>query len=266
MKIKPAAVAGYFYPAQPQQLQQMLQTLLAQANGDYAKPKAIIAPHAGYIYSGKVAASAYAVLANYRDHISRVVLLGPAHRYPVGSLAISSALYFATPLGDLRVDERLRRMVLALQQVQEIDAAFTEEHCLEVQLPFLQMVLKDFTILPLLVGNATPPEVAEVLESVWGDEKTLIVISSDLSHYLDYDTARHKDAQTTQAIVTQSIAGLDYESACGRHAIAGLLDVAQRHHYRIVNRDLNNSGDTAGSKDRVVGYGAYHLYEEGEGQ
>ncbi len=260
-RIKQPSVAGQFYPGDKKALSQTVQQLLSKAKFTNENPKAIIAPHAGYIYSGEIAANAYAFLSTMKSSINRVVILGPAHRYPVPRLAVSSYLYFATPLGDIPVDNHLKQTILCLPQVSELDVAFTSEHCLEVQFPFLQILLDDFKILPILVGDADHAEVAEVLEKVWGGDETLIVISSDLSHYLQYQQAKKVDALTTQAIVEKKFEQLDYESACGRVPISGLLNLARRRNFQVVNLDLRNSGDTQGDRDRVVGYGAFHIFE-----
>jgi MEMO1 family protein len=227
----------------------------ATTNGD--TPKAIIAPHAGYIYSGPIAASAYACLSECPAPITRVIMLGPAHRMAVRGLAASSADAFASPLGNLPVDKAALQSVLALPQVQIIDEAHAAEHCLEVHLPFLQMVCPDISIVPLLVGDAEDEEVAEVLDKLWGGPETIILISSDLSHYHDYATAHALDLTTAEAIENLNPAALRYDSACGRTAIRGLLQIARRYGLKVHTADLRNSGDTAGSRDRVVGYGAF---------
>jgi AmmeMemoRadiSam system protein B len=255
------AVAGLFYPGDAAVLRREVEDLLAAAaptpaNVHTPGPKALIAPHAGYIYSGPVAASAYAQLSQ-PETIRRVLLLGPAHRLPFGGIAYPRAAQFLTPLGGVPVDRDALAAIADLPQVGELDTAFNGEHCLEVQLPFLQALLTDFSIVPLLVGDATGAEVAQVLERLWGGPETLIVISSDLSHYLDYDSARAIDARTSEAICTLHPEAIASRQACGRQPIAGLLQAARRHHLHARQLDLRNSGDTAGPRDRVVGYGAY---------
>ncbi|MCG6940171.1 MAG: AmmeMemoRadiSam system protein B [Thiohalocapsa sp.] len=260
--IRRPAVAGLFYPSDAGDLRGLVADLLAAAApADAARehqmqPKALIAPHAGYIYSGPIAASAYAQLTR-PETIRRVLLLGPAHRLPFRGIAVPAAEAFATPLGTVPVDRDAIAAIADLPQVGALDAAFDGEHCLEVQLPFLQALLSDFRVVPLLVGDAAGDEVAEVLERLWGGPETLIVISSDLSHYLDYDSARAIDARTSEAICALRPAAIASRQACGRHPIAGLLTAAQRHHLHAEQLDLRNSGDTAGPRDRVVGYGAY---------
>nr|WP_058554632.1 AmmeMemoRadiSam system protein B [Thiohalocapsa sp. ML1] len=259
--IRRPAVAGLFYPDDPSELRRAVAQLLAAANaatatGDPTRPKALIAPHAGYVYSGPVAASAYARLGDAAD-IRRVLLLGPAHRLPFRGIAYPTADAFATPLGDVPVDQDAIATIADLPQVTRLDRAFDGEHCLEVQLPFLQMLLGDFRIVPLVVGEATGEEIAAVLEQLWGGPETLIVISSDLSHYLDYDSAQAIDAQTTAAICGLHPEAISTRQACGRNPIAGLLTAARRHALHATPLDLRNSGDTAGPRDRVVGYGAY---------
>lgn len=258
--VRPPAVAGMFYPADATELQSQIHTFLRAAAPAGAPPKAVIAPHAGYIYSGPIAASAYARLKPLRDTVSRVVLLGPSHRVAFRGLAASSADAFRTPLGDIPLDSAALDSLRDLPQVHVIDQAHAQEHSLEVQLPFLQTVLRDFKLVPLVVGDATYAEVAEVLERLWGGPETLIVISSDLSHYHDYATARRMDKTTSQAIEDMQPERIDYEDACGRTPVGGLLTAARAHglHAEIV--DLRNSGDTAGPRDQVVGYGAYVLH------
>lgn len=255
--IRKPAVSDLFYPADRDVLQQMVTGYLDSATPHGAPPKALIAPHAGYIYSGPIAASAYASLARVADRIRRVVLLGPSHRVPFYGLATSEADYFRTPLGDIPVDRQALQALQGLPQVVQLEAAHAQEHSLEVQLPFLQVVLHEFDLLPLVVGDATGDQVAEVLARVWGGEETLIVISSDLSHYHDYLTAQRMDQVTSDAITTLHPERLDYEDACGRIPVQGLLLEAKRVGLRGELVDLRNSGDTAGSKDQVVGYGAY---------
>ncbi len=255
--IRQPAVAGSFYPADPKQLTAMIGRFLQEVKPVTKAPKAIIAPHAGYIYSGPVAASAYARLQAPHDCISRVVLIGPSHRVAFDGLAVSHADGFATPLGNIELDRTSRDKLLDLPFVGYLDQAHELEHSLEVQLPFLQQVLGDFLLLPIVAGDATADQVCQVLEKVWDGPETLIVISSDLSHYHDYSTAQQLDRKTTDHIQALQYEELDYESACGRVPVGGLLAYARKHQLRVKNVDLRNSGDTAGDKFRVVGYGAY---------
>jgi AmmeMemoRadiSam system protein B/AmmeMemoRadiSam system protein A len=263
--VRPPAVAGFFYPADPGQLTRAVDGYLADApdgGGDDA-PKAIIVPHAGYIYSAPVAAPAYAALRAAAGRISRVVMLGPAHRVTVRGLAAPTASAFRTPLGAVPIDRAAVEAIAALPQVALRDDAHRDEHCLEVQLPFLQRILGDFTLVPLVVGDASPAAVAEVLERLWGGPETLIVVSSDLSHYHDYATAQRMDRRAAEAIESFDPGGLDHEQACGRLPILGLLTAARRHGLGVARLDLRNSGDTAGPRDRVVGYGAWKFSERG---
>ena len=260
--IRPAAVADVFYPGNPAQLRAEVDEMLADVGSSTSTPKAIIVPHAGYVYSGPVAASAYAQLIPARNKIHRVVLLGPCHRVALTGLATSSADYFETPLGSIPIDREFSDKLLQLPQVQEFDLTHAQEHSLEVQLPFLQQVLDEFILLPLVVGDASSDDVHEVLEAVWGDDETLIVISSDLSHYHDYDTARAMDSATCTAIENLDGDQLHYEQACGRNPVLGLLLSARKHHLKVCTLDLRNSGDTAGSKDQVVGYGAWAFEQQ----
>lgn len=260
-KIHHPAVAGMFYPGDAGELRRQVQIFLGEAHPHTERPpKALIAPHAGYIYSGPVAASAYALLPPLASRIKRVVLLAPAHRYGFRGIARSSAEWFRTPLGDLEVDRAAMTALEDLPYLHLLDAAFEEEHSIEVHLPFLQETLDRFRIVPLLVGDAKPADVCELLERVWGGDDTLIVISSDLSHYMDYDTARRMDGATTQAIERMAPAEIGVHSACGRIPVSGLLLAAKHHKLQAQTLDLRNSGDTAGPRTQVVGYGAYAFF------
>ena len=263
MHIRPAAVAGHFYPREEQELKQQVDTLLAQGAANAEFPcKAIIVPHAGYSYSGPVAASAYVLLRPHAAPIRRVVLLGPSHRVGFHGLATSTADAFHTPLGDVPLDRQALESLSDLPQVQPLEQAHAMEHSLEVQLPFLQRILNDFKLVPLVVGEASAETVAEVLERLWGGEETLIVISTDLSHYHDYATAKRLDNASSAAIEALNGEAIAYEDACGRNPLRGLLLLAKRKGMQVHTLDLRNSGDTAGPRDRVVGYGAYALMED----
>jgi hypothetical protein len=255
--IRAPVVAGTFYPNDPAQLNKQLRGFLGQVSATGPLPKAIIVPHAGYVFSGSVAASAYARLRPARGHIQRVVLLGPSHRVGFRGLAVSSVDSFATPLGDIPVDRAAVVAVCELAQVGILDRAHAHEHSLEVQLPFLQEVLSEFNLVPLVVGEATAQDVGQALELLWGGSETLIVISSDLSHYHDYRTAQWMDRRTSEAIEALRYEDIGFEDACGRNPVNGLLWVARRKGLRAETIDLRNSGDTAGPRDQVVGYGAY---------
>jgi hypothetical protein len=248
-----------FYPGQAQQLRGLVRRYLFEARSlaPDPPPKAIIVPHAGYIYSGPIAASAYVQLHCIAARIRRVVLIGPCHRVAVNGIAVSGADAFATPLGLVPVDRAAVAAILRLPGVQEHDAAHQDEHALEVHLPFLQELFHDISIVPLLVGAAGADAVADVLEALWGGDETVFVVSSDLSHYLDYATAKELDAVTCRAIETLDAAPIDYDHACGRVPMAGMLVLARRRHLRPVTLDLRSSGDTAGDRRRVVGYGAW---------
>lgn len=267
--VRPAAVAGMFYPASQRELDATVRAMLAAVplpTADEPLPKAIIAPHAGYVYSGPVAATAYARLVRRKGQVQRVVLIGPSHRVWLEGLAVPRCDAFATPLGSVAVDREAVADVLALDAVTVLDAAHAEEHSLEVHLPFLQAVLGTFTIVPLLVGEARPTDVAAVLERLWGGDETLIVVSSDLSHYLSYESAQTLDAATCRAIETLDPAAIGREQACGGAAVKGLLTLAKRRQLRVRTLDLRNSGDTAGDRRRVVGYGAWVFSEPPKGE
>jgi len=261
--VRPAAVAGMFYPAENRRLADEVQQMLALAHQFDLAPKALIVPHAGYIYSGAIAATAYAALRPHSALIRRVVLLGPTHRVAVRGLALPATDSFETPLGRVMLDASAAAEIARLPQVTVSAEAHALEHSLEVQLPFLQSVLSDFKLLPLAVGMATAEEVAEVLETVWGGEETLIVISSDLSHYLPYSDAQRVDNETAQSILKlrQPIA---HDHACGGTPVSGLIIAAKQHHLTPHLLDLRNSGDTAGTRDRVVGYASFAFTEERE--
>lgn len=251
------AVAGIFYPDNTHELSTMIDQFLQSVKVTSQVPKAIIVPHAGYIYSGPVAASAYALIRPARDKIKRVILLGPSHKIPLLGLATTNAQNFSTPFGEVPVDRQAIYSITKFPQVSIMEQAHANEHSLEVQLPFLQKILDQFSIVPLVVGKATPEQVGEILEALWGNEETLIIISSDLSHYNNYKVAQKLDKLTTQAIETLSPEKIEHEQACGRVAINGLLHIAKIRKMQVKTIDVRNSGDTAGSKDQVVGYGAY---------
>lgn len=251
------AVAGTFYPADAVELRLMIESFLSGIAPAPLDPKAIIAPHAGYIYSGPVAASAYAQLAHRRGEVERVVLLGPTHHVRFRGLAATSADAYATPLGTIPVDRPAMERLKQCDAVQTLDHAHGPEHSLEVQLPFLQVVLDRFELIPLVVGQATAEETADVLDLLWGGPETLIVISSDLSHFHDAETARRIDSETSRIIESGRGELLTSDRACGCRAISGLLCAARRRRLNVTTVDLRNSSDTAGSRDRVVGYGAW---------
>ncbi|MDP1558045.1 MAG: AmmeMemoRadiSam system protein B [Nitrosomonas sp.] len=259
--VRTPAVAGLFYPADRQQLAQDVQQLLAEARPLDVTPKALIVPHAGYIYSGAIAATAYATLRSVASHIRRVILLGPTHRVAVRGLALPGVDAFDTPLGQVMLDTTAMNAIAHLSQVTISKEAHALEHSLEVQLPFLQSILPDFTLLPLAVGSASAEEAAEVLDVLWGGEETLIVISSDLSHYLPYTTAQRVDNETIQSILKLQ-QPITHDHACGGTPLSGLILAARAHHLTPHLLDLRNSGDTAGSCNQVVGYAALAFVEE----
>ena len=261
MSVRNTAVAGTFYPKEPNELQANLNALLQSARTVKPYPKAIIVPHAGYIYSGPIAANAYSSFYKQKPMINRIVLMGPAHRVAFRGIAASSADYFASPIGNIAVDHNTLRPIIEKGFVQYFDLAHEQEHCLEVQLPFLQAIFnQNFEIIPLLAGDTDPSHVAKVLRLLWGGNETLIVISSDLSHYHDYESAKVIDQRTSKSIEELHGEQLDYDSACGRLPIQGLLEVAKELKMQCKTLDLRNSGDTSGPHDRVVGYGAFSFY------
>lgn len=260
--VRAPAVAGYFYPADPGELREVVEKFLASVEAgeedeEAWSPKAVIAPHAGYAYSGPVAASAYAQVARWARTVERVILLGPAHRYPVHGLALPDASGFATPLGVVPLDEEGVALASTLRPVSTLAEAHEGEHSLEVHLPFLQVVLGDFSVVPMVVGDVRAGDVPEVLGALWGGPETLIVVSSDLSHFERYARAREMDAATAEAIEALDADAIGVDHACGRVPIVGLLRVARERGLRARTLDLRNSGDTAGGRSRVVGYGAW---------
>ncbi|HKU15360.1 MAG TPA: AmmeMemoRadiSam system protein B [Steroidobacteraceae bacterium] len=262
--IRPPAVAGLFYPDDARELRDMVSEYLRQVptNSAGASPKALIVPHAGYIYSGGIAAAAYASVAARRNAIRRVVLIGPSHRVYLRGMAVPAASTFATPLGRVEIDRELKSLLLQRGDVVEADAPHAQEHSLEVQLPFLQLLFDEFTLLPLVLGTIAPEHVAAALAQAWGDAATLVLVSSDLSHYHAYEQARQIDAATSAAIL-RGAATLAGEQACGAVGINGLLHLAGQRRLPISEIARCNSGDTAGDRSRVVGYGAFAVHEPG---
>ena len=263
--IREATVAGTFYPADPEMLRSAVAGYLSAAQipegTGAAVPKAVIAPHAGYVYSGPVAATAYAAVERGRDRITRVVLLGPSHRVALRGLALPGSDAYGTPLGAIPIDRESCGRVAELPHVQVLEEAHTWEHSLEVHLPFLQEVLGSFSLVPLVVGDADADEVSQVLEELWGGPETLIVISTDLSHYLSYDKAREMDGITSRAIQELRPEEILTEQACGRVPVIGLLALARKRGMSAAVVDLRNSGDTEGPRNQVVGYGSFLFWE-----
>lgn len=254
------AVAGMFYPDDVEELRVMLADFFREASdkANFPIPKAIIAPHAGFIYSGPIAASAYACLAKAVE-ITRVVILAPSHRKYFTGISSTCYDYFETPLGKISVDKESVNTVLTLPFVQVLEEVFSGEHALEVQLPFLQVTLKKFSLVPFLVGDIEPENIAILLEKLWGGSETLIVVSSDLSHYHKYLLAKELDQNTANAITSLDFKAITSEDACGSVGIKGLLVAAYKKQLQARLIDLRNSGDTAGPKNEVVGYGAFHF-------
>ncbi|MCF7827171.1 MAG: AmmeMemoRadiSam system protein B [Candidatus Marinimicrobia bacterium] len=257
------AVAGMFYPADSDVLQLQVNEFIHEKTHEAtAVPKAIIVPHAGTIYSGSIAAAAYRTLLQYRHVIRKVILLGPAHRVYLNGLALPTVDQFQTPLGEINLDTKtIKRLVAEFPQISFSDRAHAEEHSLEVQLPFLQEILASFRLIPFVVGETSQHQVAEVIDHLWGGEECLIVISTDLSHFHNYKEAVTLDHMTAALIESFQGDQLEDGSACGRFPLRGLLHIAQHKNMSIQRLDLRNSGDTAGRKDQVVGYGAWGLYE-----
>lgn len=260
MTVRESAVAGMFYPADTGQLRREISSLLGNDNAKSGPlPKAIIVPHAGYVYSGPVAAEAYRLLIPAKYDIHRIVLFGPAHRVYLEGMAIPTADGFVTPLGTVPVDRKMIQEISGLPGMCVSDAAHKDEHSLEVQLPFLQIVLEKFKLVPIVVGHCAPSLVADVIDTVWGGSETLIIISSDLSHFLPYGQAQQADKYTCEQILSKA-ATLTGDDACGAHAINGLMNSENCNRLQVEAIDVRNSGDTSGDKNRVVGYGAFTLH------
>lgn len=259
--IKYTDVAGQFYPADKKQLEQMLGEFINDGVSSSLVPKAIIAPHAGYIYSGPVAGSIYKTIQNIKEEIHNVVVLSPSHRFYLEGLACHSADFFQTPLGDLAVNKTMVAKMLKLSQVKEEDGAFDKEHGLETHLPFVHKLFGEkIKIVPLIVGACSEDKVAEVLELFWEDKKTFFIISSDLSHFHDYKTCQELDKKTSSLIEELKGPELQSDYACGYYPVRGLLHLAKKYQLSAKTIDLRNSGDTAGDKASVVGYGGYIIY------
>lgn len=259
MTTRQPAVCGSFYPEQAKELESSVGGMLRAATARTKNPKALIAPHAGYMYSGEIAASAYRCLEAASASIKRVVLLGPSHCVAFRGIATPGCDAFLTPLGSVSLDQNVIQEIEQHPDVMPNPVAHEKEHCLEVHLPFLQTVLSDFSIVPLVVGDVSAPIVAGLIETLWQDDETFIIVSTDLSHFLPYEKAQIKDKETNEYIVALN-AQLDGEQACGSRPLNGFLQTCQKKQLTITNVDLRNSGDTAGSKDRVVGYGAYVVH------
>lgn len=260
--VRPPTVAGFFYPSDPDELAESIKACFDDAvrpTESAAPPKALVVPHAGYVYSGPIAATGYLRLAPVAETVRRVVLLGPSHRVPLQGLAVSGADAFATPLGLVPVDEDARRAALAHHDVRLDDAPHAMEHSLEVQLPFLQTVLDRFELLPLVVGHVDAVIVAELIRALEGGDETLVVVSSDLSHYEQYDIAKEQDRRTAAAVVALDADRIGDYDACGAYPLRGLLHWARTEGRTVEQLDLRNSGDTSGDRSRVVGYGCFSL-------
>lgn len=258
-----SAVAGSFFPDDPNELKGMVEQFLDEITTTLPIPKAIIAPHAGYIYSGPVAAAGYHALKQAADLYRRVILLGPSHRYPIAGIAVPDAEAYQTPLGEIPIDQDTIQSLLNYEDVTLDNQPFYQpENALETQLPFLQSVLAEFQLVPILVGQIEHQQLAALLNLFWDDKETLFVVSSDLSHYHDYESARRQDLDTIEAIIHLEPNRINFDDACGRTGIQALLRIGQERDLKVNLIDYRNSGDTAGEKDQVVGYAAIHFYED----
>jgi len=257
--VRPAAVAGMFYSGDEQELAQQINSYL-QTESRTEKPIAIVSPHAGYVYSGATAGKAWKQAANRAEELKRIALLGPSHRVAFRGIATSPASYWQTPLGNIELDNQAAQHIENLPFVGSSEQAHAQEHSLEVQVPFIQTLFPQAKLLPLVVGDATPKQVQEVLELFWGKEDTLIAVSSDLSHYHDYRTSQLIDSETSKAIESCNTAAIGPEQACGCRPLNGLLKLVEKDGRQVATLALCNSGDTAGDKQKVVGYGAYSIH------
>ncbi len=259
MTTRTPAVAGQFYPSDQRVLERTIHAHLDGARPGHSRPEAIVMPHAGYVFSGPIAASAAAPLAARRNEVRRAIVIGPSHRVPVRGVALTSAAAFRTPLGDVPVDVATVAELARRPGVRMMDAAHKDEHSIEVELPFLQVLLGDFPLMPLVIGDSNPAEVADLLEELCSPPDTLLVVSTDLSHFLEYNAARARDARTAAAIEARAGKRIDWDDACGRDCLRAALILAVRRGWTVTTVDLRNSGDTAGDHKSVVGYGAWHL-------
>jgi len=259
MSTRPTAVSGLFYPEQANMLESEVRDFLAgktqTVNG---QPKAIIVPHAGYIYSGAVAASAYQYVQAFKNSFTKVLLLGPSHRVAFSGIATPGCEYFSSPLGNTKLDVAALHKLEQLPFVERFPQAHAAEHSLEVLLPFLQITLRDFELVPLVVCDASAASVKYVIDTLW-HENTLVIVSSDLSHFLDYEHAKAKDRETSHLIETH-YAKLEGDQACGCRPINGLLEFCSENKLDVTTIDMCNSGDVTGDRERVVGYGAYVIH------
>jgi AmmeMemoRadiSam system protein B len=261
MRSRAPAVAGTFYSAKPQELAAAVRSFMAGASlpDGHKPPKAVIAPHAGYIYSGPIAGSAYAALSTRGKDIERVVVVGPSHRVAFDGIAASSAGAFDTPLGPIGVDREAVALLVKEGAAREFDRAHENEHSLEVQLPFIKLACPDARVVPLLAGDDDWHAAMRALALLWGGDETAVVVSSDLSHYRDDATAKELDAATAKAVESLAAGEIGFEQACGATGINAVLALASQRHLTCTTLDLRNSADTAGPRDRVVGYGAFML-------
>ena len=258
--IRAPAVAGLFYEADASRLRRHVADLMEGVTPlSRPVPRALIVPHAGYVYSGQTAAAAYACLAPIRDSVRRVLLFGPAHRVYLEGMALPAADSFATPLGDVPIDRAGAARIARMSGVCISDEAHRQEHSLEVQLPFLQSVLGEFSLVPVVVGRCAADTVAAAMDTLWDEPGTLLIVSTDLSHFHSYEEARRIDRATCDQLMARST-GLDGERACGAYALNGLMHSARRRSLQVELLDLCNSGDTAGDRERVVGYGSFLLH------
>ncbi|WP_299014218.1 AmmeMemoRadiSam system protein B [uncultured Photobacterium sp.] len=260
MNIRPPAVAGSFYDKSPESLQSQLDNWLNPVTDTSGQIRALIVPHAGYIYSGEIAAEAYRHLKLQADRINKVILIGPSHRFFFQGCALPAVNYFSTPLGNVPIDTQSVEILSKIDDIEISDQVHAFEHCLEVQLPFLQRCLNSFTLLPILTSEVSPVTVAKIIDSLWQDENTLLVISSDLSHYHPYTEAQALDKKTC-SLIEHFEPTLQPEQACGSTGINTLLLLAKKRDYQLKRVELKNSGDTAGDKERVVGYVSYLVSE-----
>lgn len=259
--VRPASAAGLYYPKDADALHRALEALLARPRPDVARaPKALVVPHSGYSFSGEVAAAAYRTLRPCADAIRHVVLVGPSHRVPMRGLAMPTCQYYSTPFGRVPVGDSARQRLRELGLAGIADAPHALEHSLEVQVPFLQELLRDFDLLPIAVGSAPPEQVARTLEAVWGGPETLVIVTSDLSHHHTHAEALLLDGQTAASILARR-SDLSDAQACGAGGVNGLMEIARRKSLDVALLERGTSGDMAGERSRVVGFASFVLHE-----
>ncbi len=255
--IKECDVAGQFYPKERAQLIEMIENFSSSEREIIYKPKAIIVPHAGFIYSGDIAAKAYKALIPLVDNYKKIILLSPAHRKSVTGVAYHNARKFACPIGDIPVNAELLSILKTNDSVYNDDEAFNFEHGLETHFPFISYIFRDISFLPLIVGNIDTQKLSDIFNLFWQADDILFIISSDLSHFHNYEICKTLDHETTQHIINLNYEKINHDAACGYYPLCGALKLAKDNNQKCYLLSLKNSGDSIGDKDSVVGYGSF---------